>query len=153
MATRKENRDRKLAAIEAASRKPALLVQHARNPRHPFHKSFPWDDAKAAQAYRLEIAKDIIKSFKLTVVLGDLKISAPYYVSNPVSRGSAYMRTADVATKQHTARITLLDELSRIKAAIIRARSLAAVFKLTRHFEKLLAAVVEVEGRIDREAA
>lgn len=152
--TRKQKHEAKRAALLAARDrqgrvKPELLVKQARNPRHPFHKSFVWDDAKAAHLLRIETAKDIIKSFKLVVIMEDVKITAPFYVSDPSSRDSAYIESTAVAKKEHTARVTLLDELSRIKSAVIRARSLAAVFKLSRHFERLLKSVIEVEGKLE----
>lgn len=154
MATRKENHAKKRAALLAARDRhgrvrPELLVKQARHPKHPFHKSFVWSDAKAAELQRLETARGIIKSFKLMVVIDDVRITAPFYVSDPSVRDSAYIESTAVAKKDHTARVTLLDELSRIKSAIIRARSLAAVFKLSSHFERLLRAVVEVEGKLE----
>lgn len=43
------------------------VVDFAKLPGSALHRRFEWDDAKAALGYRLEIARDILQSFKITV--------------------------------------------------------------------------------------
>lgn len=44
-----------------------LVVEAARNKLSPLHHFFPWDDKKAAEAHRLEIARDLIASVRVSV--------------------------------------------------------------------------------------
>lgn len=43
------------------------VVQEATNRRSPLHKHFTWDDAKAANLYRLEQARKLIRSIEVVV--------------------------------------------------------------------------------------
>ena len=129
---------------------PKLVVEAARNPRNPLHKEFEWDDRKAAQAQRLERAQTLIREVKLTVVYEDKKIAAPFFVSDPTSRESAYIATTAAAKDEEMSEAVLMDELRRIESAVIRARSIAAAFDLVTHFDRMLADVVEVRGRLLR---
>jgi hypothetical protein len=47
---------------------PRLVVDEARNPKHPLHHRFLWDDKKAADKFRLIQAAQIIRSVHVTVV-------------------------------------------------------------------------------------
>lgn len=44
---------------------PALVVDEARDPDHPLHGRFEWDDDRAAEAWRREQAHDLIRSVKV----------------------------------------------------------------------------------------
>lgn len=54
-------------ALEAIAQKsggrliPAAIVEAARERRHILHRHFEWDDAKAAEAYRLDQARSIVR--------------------------------------------------------------------------------------------
>ena len=49
---------------------PKDILQAARKPKHPLHSAFDWDDAEAAQQYRLGQARGMIRSLRITVVHG-----------------------------------------------------------------------------------
>lgn len=44
---------------------PALVVDAARNPEHPLHSRFEWDDTLAAEQWRLEQAGQLLRIVKL----------------------------------------------------------------------------------------
>lgn len=46
---------------ERGSLTPALVVDVARNPEHPLHGRFEWDDSIAAEKYRLEQAGQLLR--------------------------------------------------------------------------------------------
>lgn len=46
---------------EHGSLTPALLVDLARNPAHPLHSRFEWDDSVAAEKWRLEQAGQLLR--------------------------------------------------------------------------------------------
>lgn len=41
---------------------PTMVVEAAKNPRHVLHKHFEWDDTVAANLYRLDQARGVIRS-------------------------------------------------------------------------------------------
>lgn len=74
---------------------PRAVVDAARAPRHVLHRHFEWDNAKAAEAYRLEQARSIIRSINAE----DASIedeSAPAFISISDRSGTSYRRLADV---------------------------------------------------------
>jgi hypothetical protein len=44
---------------------PEAVVEEARDPAHPLHTRFEWDDQKAAHSYRLIQAERLIRKVKL----------------------------------------------------------------------------------------
>lgn len=44
---------------------PQLVLDVARDPEHPLHSRFEWDDAVAAEAYRRDQAHELIQSVKV----------------------------------------------------------------------------------------
>jgi hypothetical protein len=151
----KKQLEERRRAIEACTDKhgrilPRLVVDAARSPRSPLHKEFEWDDRKAALVQRLDRAQELIREVKLMVIHDTIKISAPFFVSDPTSRESAYVATTTAAKDEELSEAILMDELRRIESAIVRARSLAAAFDLIGHFDRMLSDVVEVRGRLAR---
>ena len=47
---------------ESGELKPAIVVDKARDPEHPLHGRFEWDDQVAGEKYRLQQAGDLIRS-------------------------------------------------------------------------------------------
>jgi hypothetical protein len=45
---------------------PPLVVDTARDPAHPLHSSFEWDDEIAGESYRLVQARELIRSITIT---------------------------------------------------------------------------------------
>jgi predicted RNA-binding protein YlxR (DUF448 family) len=50
---------------EHGSLTPVLVVETARDPEHPLHSRFEWDDSLAAEKYRLEQAGQLLRVVKL----------------------------------------------------------------------------------------
>lgn len=85
-----------LAKIEAANGghlKPQAVVDTASNPRHVLHKHFEWDDAVAANAYRVDQARTMIRSITVEDSDGDNK---PAYFSVAERAGVSYRSYQDV---------------------------------------------------------
>lgn len=47
---------------------PIDIVEEARNPASPIHAALPWDDAKAAEAHRLDVARRLLSSLQVVRV-------------------------------------------------------------------------------------
>lgn len=57
-----------LQAISTANKgrlTPKAVVNAARDPKHPLNRHFEWDDSKAAEAFRLEQARTIIRIIRV----------------------------------------------------------------------------------------
>lgn len=44
---------------------PQVVVDEARDPAHPLHSRFEWDDTVAGEAYRRQQARELIRSAKI----------------------------------------------------------------------------------------
>jgi hypothetical protein len=141
------------AAIEACADKRGRItservVQVAKNPANYLHRHFPWDDAKAAHAHRLDIASDLIRKVRFTIVYDDVSLVAPVYVHEPGSRESSYVRMLTVAKSHTKARTLLEDELQRIRGSIHRSLTVAAVCNLVSTFQRMLDVAEDAERRL-----
>lgn len=47
---------------------PNLVVEAARNPTHPLHSRFEWDNTTAAEKYRLEQARGLIRLVRVRYI-------------------------------------------------------------------------------------
>lgn len=124
---------------------PDAVIEAARDKSSVLHDEFEWDQAKAAYAHWVETARRLIREVRFIVVLEDVRIAAPYYTADPGTDEAAYIPTARLAKKHAAARAALADELARIRGAVNRARTLASVFGLSSHFDRLLDASLEIE--------
>lgn len=66
---------------------PQRVVEAARNPRNVLHKHFTWDDAEAAESYRREEARTLIRSIQIEDDEGDTK---PAFLSVNSKGGRRY---------------------------------------------------------------
>ena len=46
---------------------PAVVLDRARDPEHPLHQRFDWDDNQAAERWRLHQAGQLIRSVKVNI--------------------------------------------------------------------------------------
>lgn len=73
---------------------PPAVVEAARNNRHPLHRHFEWDDKLAAESFRLEQARTLIRSVAL---VGDGEADpAPAFLSVSDKGGTSYRALGDV---------------------------------------------------------
>lgn len=71
---------------------PKDVVTAAASRKHPLHRHFEWDDAKAAQAHRLSQARAVIRSIR--VVDEATGKSPPAFLSVAAPSGGVAYRTA-----------------------------------------------------------
>lgn len=118
-------RDELLAIREQHGRLTAeLVLDEARDPSHPLHERFVWDDGAAAERYRVGQARNLIRSVKIAFQRPNgEKASVRQFVSidradsGPVS---GYLPTEEVLTNPLQARI-LLRQMER-EAEALRLR-------------------------------
>lgn len=72
---------------------PEEIVDEARNPKSPLHDAFEWDDSKAANAHRLQQARNMVNHITVTVIKDGKKVEqkAFHSVVDDDERGYAPM--------------------------------------------------------------
>lgn len=154
---RKAVRER-LAQIEAANGgrlTPDDVVKDAKRKDSPLHELFEWDTRKAAAAYWVEQARQIITSVRVQVRTDTTKVSAVYYVRDPSAEHGeqGYVSVARLRSDADLARDALVAEFSRVADMLRRARELAAVLDAQPEVENLLQTVVGLRQRFAQQAA
>jgi len=119
-------------ALEALARdgllKPVSVVEAARDVNSPLHAHFEWDNGEAADKWREEQARNLIRSVTIEVNAGT-PVMVRAYVSLPADRvdGSGYRRFEDVMSSDFM-RAQLADEIEgKIEQWQKRAEILGAV--------------------------
>lgn len=146
----------RLAMIENANGgrlTPDDVVADARRKDSPLHDLFEWDTRKAAKAYWLDQARQIITSVRVEVRTESTKVSSVYYVRDP-SAGSGeqgYVSVARLRSDTELARDALVAEFGRVGDMLRRARELAKVLDAQQDVEQLLQSVVGLRQRFAAE--
>ena len=80
-----------VAAIKSLERRgrltPDQVVEAARNPRSPLHGRFEWDDSAAAAKWRIEQARELIRTIKVVITIEDREIRVPRYTRDQAAEG------------------------------------------------------------------
>lgn len=129
-----------LAELEEEDRlRPECLVEDSKDPKHPLHKQFRWgDDKRLAYEARLDIARRIFSSFRVTHTVETRRVSAVKYVKDPRTEGQGYVNLAKVANDEDLAWEVLEHEAAAIKGAVQRAREVAAALELDGHLVRII---------------
>ena len=124
---------------------PKEVVDAARSPKSALHDRFEWDDTTAAEAYRLQQARGLIRSVYIERVIApeEPPRRIRYWTHDPVSDG--YLRTDDVA-KLPDIRDKVLENMRK---DLERLRDKWSLYDAT--FRKIAAEVLEIENDEDDE--
>jgi len=145
MAKRKQNkvtaaRVKELKALQAKNAGvlyPADVVDFARNPKTALHSAFQWDDTKAAEAFRLHQARQLIS---VTVDVeasdrADLSVSA-FIALRDDRKGEGGYRSVSVLLETARGREAILDtamwELDAFQRKYAELKELCDVFAAIR---------------------
>lgn len=129
------------------------VFEAARSPNSILHHEFEWDGDKAIVALGMQRAAELIRSVRVEIVVQSHKIVAPYYVNDPRdSQTGVYQPLATVKNDETMKRGVLINEISRIEAAIKRASAISGVLDLSSEFEQMMTAVEAARIRLDRAA-
>lgn len=112
---------------------PSAVVDAARNPNSSMHAQFEWDDSEAAEAYRLQQARALIRRVKVEVVRTDeTVVRVPSFTR---ASPSGYRET-QVIVGTHTHAETVIITLNQI-ATMLRNLSTPEVDDLLEDVEIL----------------
>lgn len=145
----KFERDARTAAIlsleDANGRiRPRDLVNAARDPNHPCHNEFIWDDGIAAEKYRIDQARKILVRLKLVKM--EVEVSAPGigYVRDQrlPADVAGYVSTRVLRTEKEAARMSLQHEVDQLQAQIERIHDVARMLDLESEVPAMINAVL-----------
>lgn len=113
---------------------PAQMVEAARDPGHLFHGCFEWDDTKAAERYRRDQARHVIRSVR---IYAEGREVAPAYVAVRVKTDDGasrrgYMESREAAQKENLRAQVLrqaLKQMLSMRARFQRFAELAGVWQ------------------------
>lgn len=105
---------------------PDLVVDAARDPEHPLHARFEWDDGKAAQAHRIATARRLIASAQIRIRYSKVVLSAPAYVRDPAAESGVqgYRSVVKLRDEDEESRSVILGEMRRVTSILKRTRAL-----------------------------
>lgn len=117
-----------LRALEENGRLTARdVVTAARDPASPLHDCFEWDDSTAAEAWRTEQARSLIRSVVVNVTVEERTISSVHYVRDPtVGDEQGYVSVPQLRSEPEAAKAMLVVEFQRAEACYKRAMNLTA---------------------------
>lgn len=97
--------------------RPEDVVEFAKeNKRSELHRHFEWDDGAAADKYRLDQARNIIR-VHVTLVTppgANRTVSVSAFVSLPDNRGNGYESIVDVMNNEERSTVLLQDTIRRL---------------------------------------
>lgn len=134
---------------------PEELVEAARDPGSPLHDFFEWDDAEAAERYRLVQARTLLRMCRLEVTVHKRKMELPYYVRDPEADSDAqgYVETGRLPSQEELARDVLVSEFKRAATQLRRARQLAVFFQMELEVSDLIETIVGLQMRVEQTGA
>lgn len=137
----------RLAEIEEANGgvlTPDAVVADARRKDSPLHSCFQWDTKKAAQAYWVIQARELITSIRVEVRTETKVVSSVYYVRDPNAKSDkqGYVSVKTLKTDEEMARDALIQAFSRVADLLRSARDLAAVLEVEDRVDKLVDDIV-----------
>lgn len=125
---------RRIADANQGELSPHHVVDAARDEESPLHASFEWDDSEAAQQWRLQQARNLIRVVVSYEPVGDGKeIPVRVFVSLTPDRakgGAGYRLTSAVMADEDQRRQLLLDARSEMKRFIAKYKALEELGKV-----------------------
>lgn len=115
-----------LKALEENGRlTPDEVVKAAKDPKSVLHEYFTWDDSEAAEAWRTEQARRLIRSVTVVVTVEDRPVTTVHYVRDPtVAEDQGYVSLAQLRSEPEAAKAMLRVEFQRAEACYRRALNL-----------------------------
>lgn len=152
-------------ALAAIARKngglltPNSVVLEARKKDSVLHDLFEWDEKKAAHAWRIDQARELIRSVKVVIKTERTTITTVAYIRNPdcESDEQGYVDTVSLVGDEERSRTALISEFTRAGSSLRRARELAEVFNMKEEVDVVVESVdvlmTKVEARVEHSNA
>lgn len=125
----------KIAADNDGDLTPGAVLQAARSRSSPLHRHFEWNDERAAEAHRLNQARQIIRIIRIDDVAPE---PVQAFISISDRAGVSYRHVSDVLSSVDLQRRVLVQAERDLAAWEARYRSLASVCELVRQARSAL---------------
>lgn len=132
---------------------PDVVLADAKKKTSPLHSLIDWDRDKAARAWWLECAREIIRAVQIVVTTSEAVIKAPYYTHDPAAAGQGYRSIVALQRDPESARQALIEELTRAAGVLARARNLGAALHLEKEIDTMIERLTGLRRRAERIAA
>lgn len=128
---------------------PTNVVRAAKNSNSPLHDCFEWDDGAAAQQWREEQARALIRAVPLEIRTETVTIRTVAYVRDPNAAADeqGYISVEALRDDKKAARAALIYECGRVLASMDRTRGLALALGLLPEAEVALAGVTTLRQK------
>lgn len=126
--------------------RPERIVDVARDPKHPLHNCFEWDDSKAGEAYRLVQAQALIRYVKISITTPEEKIVVVrMFESLPSDRkdGTGYRSIQSIMSDKDKYQELLKSALAELESFRVRYR----------HLVELAPLIQEIQRTVDKQSA
>lgn len=135
-----EDRLEKIRVRNDGVLRPDDVVKDARNESSPLHSFFTWDDTEAANQFRLDQARTLIRNVKVEYKTSTTSFIAPCYVRDPrvASDEQGYASVAEIKTESTVAADALRYEFDRAIGLLERAVSIADALGIGEQVQELL---------------
>lgn len=128
----------KIAAEAGGELTPHAVVASAQNPRSLLHRHFEWDDAKAAEAYRVDQARTLIASIRVEdeeAEDGDTRA----FISISSKAGTSYRSAHDVRNSADLQAIVLKQAERELESFEKRYRELQDICNIVKSAREAIA--------------
>lgn len=143
----------KIAGLNGGRLTPDAVLKDAQSFNSPLHDQFEWDDGNAAQQWRLQQARELIRSVKVEFQTDTKIVSTVRYVRDPAAGDSqGYVEVAKLRDERGLAREALKRELGHAMSLFARAKSLAEVFALQDEIVSISGQIEQVNVKLDEAA-
>ena len=134
---------------------PTAVIEAARDPDHPLHECFTWDDSTAAHAFRLHEARQLIASVRVVITTEARSLSTVYYVRDPsmAAGDQGFVSIPRLRSDVDLAREVLVQEFGRAAAALNRAHEVAAALEIADEVDAVLTRVKALRGFVEEKSA
>ena len=121
---------------------PEQVVEAARDPASPLHEEFEWDDTEAGHKWRLNQARTLIRSVRVTIQVQNVPVPTIAYIHDPEADGQGYRHVSQVRNDAEVAQRALAREINRVGSSAARARDIALGLGLSGQVESQLAEAI-----------
>lgn len=117
---------------------PKDVVEDARNPNSPLHPHFEWDDSEAAEQYRLQQARHLIRAVVAVFVSDEVPVTKQRaYVHVPDADAPHYREVRDALSAPDTRNMVLRRALIELHGWRRRYQDLAEFSELIDAIDRL----------------
>lgn len=131
---------------------PDTVVDDARLKSSPLHSLFEWDKSKAARAWWIQQAREVIHSVRIQIVNETFTVQAPIYVRDPEATGQGYKRVSVLRNDPEQARAAVSYALETAAGHLRRAYEMAGPLGLEHEIEELVARVTGLRRVLEKAA-